>query len=73
MLAVTGHPPWTGHVDDRNGVKIVVCSILFPFLATIFVGIRIFARTMRENLLGIDDYLILVSWVRYPPSQEKDF
>ena len=57
------HPPWTGSINDDNGRKAVICVIVFPSIATIFVGLRIFVRKAQKIQLGLDDYMIALSLV----------
>jgi hypothetical protein len=37
----------------------VALGVVLPAVATVFVGFRLWARHMRRNQLGINDYLIL--------------
>ena len=40
------------------------CTITFPLLATIAVGLRVQARRINSTLLGADDYVMILALVR---------
>ena len=42
---------------------LVVVSIIFPILALIAVGLRLYARRIKSLALKADDYVILVALV----------
>lgn len=44
-----------------------VCSVIFPFLAIVAVGLRLRARTLKSLALGLDDYLVIVALVCLHP------
>ena len=46
-------------------VAAAVCSVVFPVLASLAVGIRLRARKIKSLSYKIDDYVILIALVGY--------
>ena len=55
------------HATDNRGPLVVGLSIALSALATVFVALRFWARSLKASKLAIDDYTIIVSMVRNWP------
>lgn len=44
-------------------VAAVVCGAVFPLLAILSVGLRLYARRLNSLALGLDDYAVIVALV----------
>jgi len=50
-------------MDDRSG-EIIAVNILFMVLTTVIVALRGYCRGWIIRSFGLDDYIMLVTWVR---------
>ena len=48
--------------------EIYAASIVLPFLGIVFVFLRFYARTLKRNSIGFDDWLMLPALVCRPYS-----
>ena len=48
--------------------EIYAASIVLPFLGIVFVFLRFYARTLKKNSIGFDDWLMLPALVCGPYS-----
>ena len=51
--------------DNRKGIDLIILTVVFLALATVAVGLRVWARRIRRRALGFDDYACFVAWVCY--------
>lgn len=47
------------------GIKIIAFSAAGLFADFVVVSLRLWARRLRKQRLGVGDWLIIASWVRY--------
>ena len=52
--------------------EIYAASVVLPFLASVFVLLRFYARTLLKNSTGIDDWLMLPALVCTPYSTPRE-
>ncbi|KAI4861116.1 hypothetical protein F4820DRAFT_452211 [Hypoxylon rubiginosum] len=55
------------HADDDARPNIIACVAISAFLATVFVGTRLYARWLHGNTLLLADYLIIFALCLYIP------
>ncbi|KAH8911740.1 hypothetical protein BR93DRAFT_12679 [Coniochaeta sp. PMI_546] len=51
-------------MDDRSG-QIIAVNVLFMVLCTVTVGLRVFCRGWIIRSFGVDDWLMLVTWLLF--------
>ncbi len=49
--------------DNWEGINLIILTVVFLALATVAVGLRIWAKRIRRRALGSDDYACFVAWV----------
>ncbi|KAF4548269.1 Hypothetical protein D9617_30g011740 [Elsinoe fawcettii] len=47
---------------SRHSVTVAICSVVFPTLAAVTVGLRIYARKLQTLPYGLDDWLCLLAF-----------
>jgi hypothetical protein len=50
-------------MEDRSG-QILVLNVIFMIFTTITVSLRIYCRGWIVESFGIDDHLMVITWVR---------
>ncbi|KAH8723280.1 hypothetical protein GQ44DRAFT_315681 [Phaeosphaeriaceae sp. PMI808] len=53
------NPPSRQHV-------VLIINIIFTFVSALFVALRLYTTGIITRSVGIDDYMIALSWVRFP-------
>ena len=51
-------------IMDGLATALVVISILFPILSAFVLILRLLARRMKALRIQLEDYMIIVAWVR---------
>lgn len=55
-------------IENQDQVAIIVIASLSIFVPTVFICLRLYAKSMTSRALDMSDYCILVALVRRPPS-----
>ncbi len=50
---------------DNGGPKLLASIWTLGFIATVFLGLRVYCRLLRRQHLWWDDGILIGSWVRY--------
>lgn len=50
-------------VETGSQKAFIGLAVVFTLIATVSVGLRLLARRINQRSLGLDDYLVLSSWV----------
>jgi hypothetical protein len=53
------------HWNDDQGPGIIAASGILIALTTIAVALRLWAQSLIKSRFSVDDYLIVISWVRF--------
>ena len=59
-------PVATGLTDHQ--IATIVVNSIFPALAAVSIGLRLYAKMIKHSALQLDDWLILLGFVRRAPS-----
>ena len=52
--------------------EIYAASIVLPLLGIVFILLRFYARTLKKNSIGLDDWLMLPALVCGPNSSTRE-
>jgi hypothetical protein len=55
------------HWNEDQGPGIIAASGVLIALTTIAVALRLWAQSMIKAKFSVDDYLIIIAWVRFFP------
>jgi hypothetical protein len=57
---------------ETRGHQLWIVATLFLFVATFFVGVRLWARIFIRRWIGLDDLLVFLAWVRESSPHVED-
>jgi hypothetical protein len=63
MAASQASPLTPEYISEYSGGQLIAVAVAFIPIITIFVALRVYSRRLTKAEWGLDDYIVLVSFV----------